>query len=53
MQEQCEGAGVGPVPFPRPQEWAVRTYRKQRPAGDVTRLPDYERAQSELEQAIK
>mmetsp|Transcript_24228 Transcript_24228/g.61650 ORF Transcript_24228/g.61650 Transcript_24228/m.61650 type:complete len:900 (-) Transcript_24228:88-2787(-) len=35
------------------QEWAVRAYRKQRPAGDPTRLPEYERAQSELEQAVK
>ena len=35
------------------QEWAVRVYRKVRPANDPTRVVEYRQAQEDLRQALK
>lgn len=33
------------------QEWAVRSFRKERPPGDPTKLPDLQRAEVLLKEA--
>jgi len=37
---------------PRQQEYAVRIYRKPRPAGDPTKLQEYRKAKHEIEMAM-
>ena len=41
------------APHSASQEWAVRVYRKVRPANDPTRVVEYRQAQEDLRQALK